>query len=310
MIFNPVYGGASAPNLGSKTITTNGTYTAATDNLDGYDEVIANVPNTYAAADEGKVVSNGALVSQGSATYTSNNTYDTTLINSVTVNVSGGGGGRTVYESTSTPTASDGNVGDFCVEKTPSAASIVSDEGANRLYTFNLTKLGRDTNLSFTYYGISGIELVFEDSGGNQYLLSQASDKNAKVKNNNATSYIGVISTGYSESNGLPGIVTASGTIPSGYKLTTIKVAQRNSTSWKDFWVDFNVVETVNGVSNTIFTKSGMSYSDWNGPGTWTTFSLTGGEYVNTYAKVDASTWVPVSDLTPAQIVALGLTPM
>lgn len=99
MIFNPVYGGASAPNLGTKTITANGTYSASSDGLDGYDEVTANVPNTYAAADEGKVVSNGALVSQGSATYTSNNTYDTTLINSVTVNVSGGGGATLITKT-------------------------------------------------------------------------------------------------------------------------------------------------------------------------------------------------------------------
>lgn len=89
MIFNPVYGGDASPNLGTKTITQNGTYSAASDNLDGYSEVTANVPNTYAAADEGKVVSSGALVSQSAATYTTNDTYDTTLINSVTVNVSG-----------------------------------------------------------------------------------------------------------------------------------------------------------------------------------------------------------------------------
>lgn len=54
-------------------------------------QVVANVPNTYAAGDEGKVVSNGALVSQTSDTVTANDTYDTTLINSLTVNVSGGG---------------------------------------------------------------------------------------------------------------------------------------------------------------------------------------------------------------------------
>lgn len=42
-------------------------------------------------SDEGKVVSNGALVSQTSDTVTENGTYDTTLKNSVTVNVSGGG---------------------------------------------------------------------------------------------------------------------------------------------------------------------------------------------------------------------------
>lgn len=89
MIFNPVYGGDASADLGTKTITANGTYSASSDNLDGYSEVTANVPNTYAAADEGKVVDNGELVSQTSATYTANDTYDTTLINSVTVNVSG-----------------------------------------------------------------------------------------------------------------------------------------------------------------------------------------------------------------------------
>lgn len=76
--------------LGSKTITANGVYDATDDGVDGYDVVTANVPNTYTASDEGKVVDNGALVAQTSATYTLNNTYDTTLINSVTVNVSGG----------------------------------------------------------------------------------------------------------------------------------------------------------------------------------------------------------------------------
>lgn len=77
-------------DLGTKTITANGTYNASDDELDGYSQVTANVPNTYTAGDEGKVVDNGALVSQTSATYTINNTYDTTKINSVTVNVSGG----------------------------------------------------------------------------------------------------------------------------------------------------------------------------------------------------------------------------
>lgn len=87
MIFNPVYGGASAPNLGSKTITANGTYLASSDNLDGYDEVTANVPNTYVASDEGKVISNGALTAQTSTTFTANGTYDTTLNNEVIINV-------------------------------------------------------------------------------------------------------------------------------------------------------------------------------------------------------------------------------
>ena len=53
-----------------------------------YNKVVANVPNTYAASDEGKVVSNGALVSQTAhAEVTQNGTIDTTTNNSVTVNV-------------------------------------------------------------------------------------------------------------------------------------------------------------------------------------------------------------------------------
>lgn len=73
---------------GTKNITANGT------NIDVYNYQYADVavPNSYSASDEGKVVSNGALVAQTSDTVTTNDTYDTTLINSLTVNVSGGGG--------------------------------------------------------------------------------------------------------------------------------------------------------------------------------------------------------------------------
>lgn len=71
---------------GTKSITANGT------GIDVYSYQYADVavPNSYSASDEGKVVSNGALVAQTSDTVTANDTYDTTLINSLTVNVSGG----------------------------------------------------------------------------------------------------------------------------------------------------------------------------------------------------------------------------
>lgn len=53
-----------------------------------YNKVVAAVPNTYGASDEGKVVSSGSLVSQTAhAEVTQNGTIDTTLNNSVTVNV-------------------------------------------------------------------------------------------------------------------------------------------------------------------------------------------------------------------------------
>lgn len=78
---------ASAVDSGTKSITANGNG----QDVVGYAAVNVNVPNSYAAADEGKVVQSGALVAQTSDTVTANDTYDTTLINSLTVNVSGGG---------------------------------------------------------------------------------------------------------------------------------------------------------------------------------------------------------------------------
>ena len=84
---------ASAVDSGTKNINANGTH-----NVVGYASANVNVPNTYAAGDEGKVVSNGALVSQSSQTVTENGTYDTTLKNEVVVDVQGGGGSDTLGE--------------------------------------------------------------------------------------------------------------------------------------------------------------------------------------------------------------------
>lgn len=67
---------------GTVNINTNGT----TD-VTQYASANVNVPNTYAAADEGKVVSNGALVAQTSKNIGANGTVDTTLNNQVVVAV-------------------------------------------------------------------------------------------------------------------------------------------------------------------------------------------------------------------------------
>lgn len=80
-------GGGGEAVLINKNVNANGTYNASSDDADGYKKVVVSVPNTYAAGDEGKVVSNGALVAQGSDTVTANDTYDTTLISELTVNV-------------------------------------------------------------------------------------------------------------------------------------------------------------------------------------------------------------------------------
>lgn len=67
-------------------ITQNGTVTEDVTNYASA-EITANVPNSYSASDEGKVVSNGALVAQTSQNITANGTYDTTTKNQITVNV-------------------------------------------------------------------------------------------------------------------------------------------------------------------------------------------------------------------------------
>lgn len=148
-----ISGGA---DLGTKSITANGTYNASSDDLDGYSSVTVNVsggtptgtksitangtgidvaayafadvavPNSYSSGDEGKVVSNGALVSQTSDTVTQNGTVDTTLIDSLTVNVSGGGGGQTATGTINLAEAS--NVATFSCSFEPKCVCIVADD--------------------------------------------------------------------------------------------------------------------------------------------------------------------------------------
>ena len=83
---------AAIPTGTAPTGTINITQNGTTD-VTQYASAAVNVPNSYVAADEGKVVSNGELVAQTarSSEITANGTYDTTENNSVTVNVGGGG---------------------------------------------------------------------------------------------------------------------------------------------------------------------------------------------------------------------------
>jgi hypothetical protein len=82
-------GGGSDPVLINKNISANGTYNASSDDADGFKKVVVAVPNSYSASDEGKVVSNGALVAQTAhadvTPTTSDQTIDTTLNNSLKV---------------------------------------------------------------------------------------------------------------------------------------------------------------------------------------------------------------------------------
>jgi len=130
---------ASAVDSGTKNITANGTG----QDVVGYAAVDVAVPNTYAAGDEGKVVSSGALVAQTSGSTSANGTVDTTLINSLSVSVpasavvsgtltvdSSGTKDVTNYQYASvpagtagTPTATKGTVSNHAVTVTPSVTN-------------------------------------------------------------------------------------------------------------------------------------------------------------------------------------------
>lgn len=78
-------GGGGDITVESLDVTENGTITAPSGKA--YSPVKVKVPNSYTAADEGKVVSGGALVAQTSRTVTANGPVDTTTNNEVVVNV-------------------------------------------------------------------------------------------------------------------------------------------------------------------------------------------------------------------------------
>lgn len=92
----------------SKFITRNGTYIAANDGADGYSTVTVDVTPEFTAADEGKVVENGALIAQTSLSVTENGTYNTTKNNEVVVNV--GGGSAALFDYLNTLPLNDASV--------------------------------------------------------------------------------------------------------------------------------------------------------------------------------------------------------
>lgn len=78
-------GGGGDISLETLNAVENKTYDAPSGKA--YNKVIANVPNSYGAGDEGKVVQDGALVAQTGRTVTANGTVDTTTNNEVVVSV-------------------------------------------------------------------------------------------------------------------------------------------------------------------------------------------------------------------------------
>lgn len=87
---------AGALSIISQTFSSNGSYLPSAFSADAFSGIVVDVPNTYSAADEGKVVTSGALSAQGTSTITSNGTYDTTWLSQIIASISGGGVGAVV----------------------------------------------------------------------------------------------------------------------------------------------------------------------------------------------------------------------
>ena len=100
-------GGGGEITLETLNVDANATYNAPSGKA--YKKVNVNVPNSYAAGDEGKVVSGGALVAQTarSSEITANGTVDTTTNNEVVVAVQPNLQQKTVTEN-GTVTADQG----------------------------------------------------------------------------------------------------------------------------------------------------------------------------------------------------------
>lgn len=180
---------ASELDSGTKSITANGT----NQDVIGYAAVDVAVPNTYSAADEGKVVSSGALVAQtahADVTPTaSDQTIDTTTNNSIKVKgdadlvagnikkdveifgVTGsyeGGGGGTQYEISEITLASKqnatvtiphtlGRMPNFAMIILKTAEKLAADEDRYRIAllmcNFSLGADDYNTSTNLTVYG-------------------------------------------------------------------------------------------------------------------------------------------------------------
>lgn len=112
----------SIPTGVTPTGTINITQNGQTD-VTQYATADVNVPNSYAAGDEGKVVQSGALVAQTSETVTQNGTYDTTTKDEVVVNVSSGGISG-VYKSPGAPASNLGSDGDIYIRTYPIPSGV------------------------------------------------------------------------------------------------------------------------------------------------------------------------------------------
>ena len=188
-----VLGGSSgpAPVIVSKNITANGTYSALDDQADGFNPVVVDVPNSYTAGDEGKVVSNGQLVAQTDyGTVTKNGTFDTTTNNSITVAIPETPNFELI--KTSCSPSLNYRFSDNWSAKTWNgmnqfSGTYIWTDGTDIYYSYNKNQYVLDretsawqpktwsglTNFSGSYIWTNGTDIYYSD-GSNQYVLDKA----------------------------------------------------------------------------------------------------------------------------------------
>lgn len=263
-----VSGGGST--LGTKTITANGEYDATDDNLDGYSEVTvsvpasavdtgtknisisangtttenvvgyasasitANVPNSYSAGDEGKVVDNGALVSQTAhadvTPTTSDQTIDTTLNNSLKVkgdaNLVAGNIKKDVVIFNTTGTYEGGGGGNL-----GGLANMVDETSVDISYAFMLSamKNGNTKGGTITWANaFPNTETLMLSTGLTQLngiILAQTDRGFGSAASNNQTGEFILIFCRY-YTNG----------IPANYAILTFSMAHTASTAGSHVW--------------------------------------------------------------------------
>ena len=148
-----------------------------------YGDIVVNVPNTYSSSDEGKVISNGALVSQTNyGTVTQNGTIDTTLNNSVTVSVSGSSvnvqtsksyTATAIGSQTISPDTGYDAMGEVALTVTPSLKMGVLRPDAEKVQTWSADYLVHtDKGVTIPSYSTTGATLVSAESLTPTYTLA------------------------------------------------------------------------------------------------------------------------------------------